>query len=116
MRVAIRRRVPGGSNYFYTVYGVSLSSDIPLALEPQTQGGDVAIQIRTEPASFFARAIRGASFDEGLPDWYQYAGLEDLRATCAGRGWVSFLFRRTVVTCSAASFAALSLNLSKYIC
>ena len=91
MHVAIRRRRPAGFGYFYTVYGVSLRSDIPLALEQQTRGGDEAIEIRTEPASFFARAIRGARFSEGLPDWYEYARLEDFSSYVRWKGLGEFL-------------------------
>lgn len=91
MRVAIRRRGPAGFKYFYTVYGVSLRSEIPLALERQTPDGDAAIEIRTEPADFFARTIRGASFHEGLPDSYRYAFLEDRSSYACWKGLGEFL-------------------------
>jgi hypothetical protein len=77
--------------YFYTLYGVSLRSDIPLALKFQKPGDDAAIEIRTEPASFFARAIRGAKFEEGLPGWCQYAYLEDLSSYALWDGLGEFL-------------------------
>ena len=84
-------RGPAGSKYLYTLYGITLRSDIPLALERQNGGGDAAIEIRTEPASFFRQALRGASFPEGLQDWYQYTRLEDLSSYACWKGLGEFL-------------------------
>src|SRR5579863_4527597 len=64
--------------YDYTVYGVALRSQIPLALQQRTQLDDPAeIELQTAPASFFEEAIQGAAFREDLPDWYRYARLQD---------------------------------------
>lgn len=84
-------RGPTGSEYLYTLYGISLRSDMPLALERQAREGDAAIEIRTEPASFFTRATRGASFDESLADWFRYARLEDLSSYARWKGLGEFL-------------------------
>ncbi|MGC1676576.1 MAG: hypothetical protein WA740_03495 [Candidatus Binataceae bacterium] len=82
---------PAESKYQYTSYGVSLRSDIPLALKQNNHVGDVAIEIRTESASFFMRAIRGASFVENLQDWYRYARLEDRSSYARWEGLGEFL-------------------------
>lgn len=77
--------------YQYTSYGVLLRSEIPLALQQGNQAGDATIEIRSEPASFFTRAIRGASFDENLQEWYRYAGLADLSSYARWEGLGEFL-------------------------
>ena len=78
--------------YDYTVYGIALRSQIPLALQQRTQLGDSAeIELQTAPASFFEEAIRGAAFREGLQDWYQYARLPDRSSYVRWDGLGEFL-------------------------
>jgi hypothetical protein len=55
---------PAGSKRLYTLYGISLRSDVPLALEQQNGGGD------GPSASLFTQALRGATFHESS-DWYR---------------------------------------------
>ena len=78
--------------YDYTVYGIALRSQIPLALQQRTHLDDPAeIELRTAPASFFAEAIRGAAFREGLQDWYRYARLPDRSSYVRWDGLGEFL-------------------------
>jgi hypothetical protein len=63
--------------YKYCVYGITVTSDIPLALPEHADGHLAAVEIRTAPASFFAEAIRGAAFATTSDEWFQYAPLPD---------------------------------------
>lgn len=61
----------------YRVYGMSLESDVALALSMDPCPTRADIEIRSAPARFFRHAIAGASFEPALPAWYRYARLND---------------------------------------
>jgi hypothetical protein len=61
----------------YRVYGVSLESDVPLALSVDRGSTRADIDIQSAPARFFRHAIAGAAFEPSLPAWYRYARLGD---------------------------------------
>ncbi len=87
-------RARGGATHAYALYGVALSSDTPLALEPGNQDAVAAIEIRTESAGFFARATSGARFQDGAPDWCDYAALADHSSYVRWKGLGEFLVSR----------------------
>jgi hypothetical protein len=61
----------------YRVYGLSLRSDVPLALSIDPHGDVADIDIQSAPARFFSDALAGARFEPNLPRWYRYARLAD---------------------------------------
>ena len=63
--------------YRYTVYGVSLDSDTPLALEPCDRDADSRVSIRSAAATWFARVRSAARFESPRGSWYHYARLDD---------------------------------------
>ena len=63
--------------YRYGVYGVTITSDVPLALPQDAHGALGTIDCRNAPQSFFSAAIDGAVFSSPPSSWYQYAILDD---------------------------------------
>src|SRR5262245_8103467 len=61
----------------YRVYGMSLTSDVPLALSIDHSPARADIDIQSASAQFFRRALAGVSFEPALPAWYRYARLKD---------------------------------------
>jgi hypothetical protein len=69
------REVEADSLYQYYVYGITVRSEIPLALPRQGDGGLARVELRLASASYFAERIRGVNFQTDAGDWYQYASL-----------------------------------------
>ena len=70
----------GDARWQYRVYGLSLRSDVPLALSIDARErppDSTDIDIHSAPASFFRDTIAGAPFEQSLPRWYRYARLSD---------------------------------------
>src|SRR5262245_16702357 len=67
----------GSTRRRYRVYGLSLESDVPLALSVDARSARADIEVHSAPAQFFRRATRGAAFDPTLPSWYRYSRLAD---------------------------------------
>lgn len=77
----------------YGVYGVTIASEIPLAL-PQGRGeGLLTIALRQVPAEAIAEAIRGAALTT-KEDWFDYALLVDGASYVRWRGVGEFLASR----------------------
>src|SRR5438309_966712 len=65
------------SRHRYRVYGIVISSDIPLALPADTQGGLALVECISASATAFLAATESGG-DDGRPDtWYRYAVLQD---------------------------------------
>ena len=61
----------------YRVYGITLDSEIQLAL-PQCGSGDLAhIELRIAPPAFFSDATHEVPLDQADGSWYQFARLPD---------------------------------------
>jgi hypothetical protein len=79
------------AEYQYCVYGITVHSEIPLALPELREGGLAQVQIRTAPAALFEGAIQGVEL-QGDPDsWYQYAFLPDGSTYARWQGVGEFL-------------------------
>ena len=65
------------SSYQYCVYGVTLQSDIPLALSTDGFGELARIELRTAPASSFFAAQRELPSEEDSGSWYRFGCLPD---------------------------------------
>jgi hypothetical protein len=92
----------------YGVYGVSLRSEIPLALPVSHCPGLAEIEIRTGTPALFAQAIAGAQLN--IPaDWYHYAHLHDGSHYVRWAGLGEFLVSPdgALITCARAPAAAL---------
>jgi hypothetical protein len=61
----------------YSVYGISLRSEIPLPLPEHTDNALAEIELRTASADWFAHATRGAEITGASTSWYQYSTLQD---------------------------------------
>jgi hypothetical protein len=91
----------------YGVYGVSLRSEIPLALPLSSHPGLAEIEIRTGTPVAFAQAIAGAQLQ--IPaDWYHYAHLHDGSHYVRWAGLGEFLVSPdgALITCTRAPAAA----------
>jgi len=75
----------------YSVYGITLYSDIPLDLPGRATGGLSEIELRTEQASFFADALRGVVLDQIDGSWYQIGCLHDRSRYARWEGVGEFL-------------------------
>jgi len=65
------------SRYRYSVYGMAVLSDTPLALPDYAGGGLGHVECLTAPASVFVECMRGVNFDSRSDSWYRYASLPD---------------------------------------
>lgn len=75
----------------YYVYGITLRSEIPLALPTDGSGGLAQIELRTAPASCFSDARRGLIADPASDSWYQFGGLPDHSSYVRWEGVGEFL-------------------------
>lgn len=71
------REVRADSLYQYCVYGITVRSEIPLALPEAGDGRLALVELRMASASHFSNAIDGVSFQSRSGDWYQYGFLLD---------------------------------------
>jgi hypothetical protein len=65
------------SSYQYCVYGVTLQSDIPLALPADGSGELARIELRTAPDSYFFDAQRELPPQNDPNSWYKFGRLRD---------------------------------------
>ena len=63
--------------HVFSVYGIALHSEIPLALPHHQQGELAQIELRTGPASFFSDATRGVRLEQRSGSWYEFCRLPD---------------------------------------
>jgi hypothetical protein len=63
--------------YRYSVYGIEVLSDTPLALTPCTGGGLATVAFRSAAEPDFLTAVETADFDSRSESWYRYAWLPD---------------------------------------
>jgi hypothetical protein len=75
----------------YYVYGITLRSEIPLALPTDGSGGLAQIEFRTAPASYFSDARRGLTADPASDSWYRFGGLPDHSSYVRWEGVGEFL-------------------------
>jgi hypothetical protein len=73
------------SAYRYFVYGITLHSEIPLALPEQGHGDLGQIELRIAPTSCFSEAARSLPLRSTRRD-----SCETAQPMSAGRGWESF--------------------------
>jgi energy-coupling factor transporter ATP-binding protein EcfA2 len=94
--------------YEYTVYGVTLTSDMPLPLASTGKAGLATVTLTTARQEYFELQVGAARHDPNWDSWFQYAALPDGRSYV--RGWemgevlVSADGRQ--ITCHADSTAA----------
>jgi hypothetical protein len=91
----------------YSVYGVSIASDMPLAL-PDYSGGHLGdVECLSRPASFFLAAVQGVAGQARSDPWYRYAALDDgstyVRWENIGEFLVANDGRRIMCRCETAS-------------
>jgi hypothetical protein len=79
------------SSYQYCVYGVTLHSDISLALPTDGSGELARIELRTAPASFFFAAQGELPSVENSGSWYQFSRLRDQSSYVRWEGVGEFL-------------------------
>jgi hypothetical protein len=75
----------------YGVYGVSLSSEIPLALPAAGRVALAGVELRTAPAAFFSRAARAAAIEPADAGWYRYGRLADRSTYLRWKGLGEFV-------------------------
>ena len=75
----------------YYVYGITLRSEIPLALPTDGSGGLAQIELRTAPVSYFSDARRGLIADPASDSWYRFGGLPDHSSYVRWEGVGEFL-------------------------
>src|SRR5262245_12712832 len=75
----------------YRVYGMSLASDVPLALSIDPSPARADIDIQSVSAQYCRHALAGASFEPALPAWYRYARLTDDSSYLRWQGLGEFL-------------------------
>jgi hypothetical protein len=63
--------------YRYSVYGIEVLSDTPLALPACTGGGLATVEFRSAAEADFLTAIATAEFDTRSESWYRYGWLPD---------------------------------------
>jgi hypothetical protein len=63
--------------YRYSVYGIEVLSDTPLALPGSIGGGLGSVEFRSATPADFLTAIATAEFDPRSDPWYRYAWLPD---------------------------------------
>ena len=74
--------VTRSGRYAYGVYGIALSSEIPLPLPGCGHDTLAEIELRTAPASYFSEAVWGVQLEQAEGSWYELAPLAD-RSTYA---------------------------------
>jgi len=79
------------SSYQYCVYGVTLHSDIPLALPTDGSGELTRLELRTAPASYFSGAQRELPTEEDSGSWYRFGRLLDHSSYVRWNGVGEFL-------------------------
>lgn len=83
---------PGAvSAYRYFVYGMTLNSEIPLALPERGEGELGQIELRMAPASYFSHAARGLPRQPESDSFYQSRFLQDGSAYVRWEGVGEFL-------------------------
>jgi len=65
------------SRYRYSVYGIVVDSDMPLALPEYRDAGLARVELRRAPADAFRAARERARVDSTSEAWYRSAALED---------------------------------------
>ena len=71
------REAGGEPRHRYCVYGITVVSDMPLALPEYSQGGLGQVEVLSAHASVFLAAMQGEGFDPRSDSWYRYASLRD---------------------------------------
>jgi hypothetical protein len=77
--------------YQYSVYGVEVLSDAPLALPASAEAGVGTVEFRSAPETEFRAAMKSAAFDTPSESWYHYARLPDGSAYVRWDGVGEFL-------------------------
>lgn len=77
MPVANLHPAEGQSFYRYSVYGISLRSEFPLALPPPGDSSFQDIELRLGSPALFSAALHDATFQPSPDRWRQYAFLPD---------------------------------------
>ena len=67
----------GGSRYRYGVYGMVVSSDTPLDLPSEADGGVARVECVSAPAMAFLAATDRGGYDGDTDSWYRYVVLGD---------------------------------------
>lgn len=68
---------PADAMHRYCVYGLTIWSDLPLALPSHADGSLASVTLRAAPEAYFDERIEGVAFQPDSDDWYQYAFLPD---------------------------------------
>jgi hypothetical protein len=75
----------------YYVYGITLHSDIPLALPTDGSGELARIELRTAPAAYFSDAQRELPAEQDSGSWYRFGHLPDHSSYVRWEGVGEFL-------------------------
>ena len=82
---------PAVSSYRYYVYGITLHSDIPLALPTEGSGELARIELRSAPASRFFDARRALPAEQDPGSFYRFGHLPDHSSYVRWEGVGEFL-------------------------
>jgi hypothetical protein len=77
--------------YRYGVHGITLRSEIQLALSEGPASGLTQVDVRTAGAAYFAEAIRHAQFEQPASSWYRHGRLPDRSSYVGWDGIGEFL-------------------------
>jgi hypothetical protein len=95
------------SPYRYSVHGITLRSEMPLAL-PEGAADLAEIELRIAPSACFADAVRDAQFEEPPTAWYRHGRLPDRSAYIRWEGIGEFLVSADGSTIDCRRFDAAS--------
>ena len=81
----------GRAPHRYSVYGITVWSDVHLALPQDAYGNLSEVELRVATETQLAALVRGVAFHPGSNDWYRYGFLADGSAYVRWNGVGEFL-------------------------
>src|ERR1700674_3092248 len=94
--------------YRYSVHGINIRSEIPLALPEEAHADVTHVQVRTAQKAYFSDAVLGAQFEQPATSWYRHGRLSDRSAYIRWEGIGEFLVSSDGSTIDCRRFDAAS--------
>jgi hypothetical protein len=94
--------------YRYSVHGITIRSEIPLALPEEAHPDLTHVEVRTAHSAYFSDAVRGAQFEQPATSWYRHGRLPDRSAYIRWEGIGEFLVSADGSTIDCRRFDAAS--------